>query len=217
MPSFEGIYLDFGTALPGPTLALITLARMFPWILIGLGLVVVVLLAGRMALRRTTTGRRILERALLRVPVLGRIHRASLLARFMRSVCMSVGGGVPLPEAVRLAAGAAGSPVLSADGERLAAQVERGESAFSASQSLALIPGMFGYAVQIAVGRGNLADTLTGLSNVYQHRAICAQSLLRSLLLPLMIVVVGGMIGAAILCLFLPLVCLINSILDIGI
>lgn len=217
IPQFDIMVTDFqssGFGIQAPTLSIVIfdLARVFPSILGGIGLVVLVMAAGLTAARFSRNGRLIQEKLLLKIPVLGRAVRDSIRARFLRAMGFSVGSGIPLPEAVRLAADAAASPNLRCDAETLATRVEQGQKAYEACRNLVVVPPMFGYIVEVNEDRNNLEHGLIQLSNSYEMRAGHGQNLLRAWVGPLAIVLVGGLIGLCILALFLPLISILQSI-----
>lgn len=212
VPQFKEIFADFGTSLPLLTIFIIELSQHF-WTILSVGAAIVFALAAIWhALRCSSGGQAWRERLISRIPMLGRMHRASLVARFLRAVATAVATGIPLPQAMRLSAAATGSELLSRDAERLADEVEQGESIFTANQSAEVIPPLFGYCVQVATGREALPEAMGKLARAYENRAFHAQEMLRVLLLPFAILVVGGVLAIGIISVFLPLVSLVNCV-----
>jgi type IV pilus assembly protein PilC len=212
MPRFEEIYTDFNARLPALTVLVLAIGRDFPSVLTAVVVVVVLFMAIWRLLRRTHGGRVTRESLTLKVPLLGRIYRASIIAGFLRSVSTAIGTGISLPRAVRLSCEATGSPLLLEDGRRLAGELERGESAFNAVRSALVIPPLFGYCVQAAASRADLPAALAKLAHAYEARAFHVQSLLRAFVLPFFIILLGGFLGLAIIGVFLPLVSLVDSV-----
>jgi len=212
IPQFKEIFRDFGTTLPGMTMLLINTADHFTTIVLIVGLMVLGIVLGWNALRLSSGGRVIREAILLALPVIGRVYRSSLISSFLRSVSTAVATGIPLPQAIRLSGDATGSVTLMGDAERLASETEQGQSIFVANQSSSVIPPLFGYCVQVASGRGTLPEAIAQLAVSYERRATHAQQMVRTLLAPLLVVVLGGFVGFVIMGMFLPLVSLINSV-----
>ena len=146
------------------------------------------------------------------MPIIGRVYRASLIARFLRAVSTAVVTGIPLPQAMRLGAGATGSVLLVHDAEYLASEVEAGQSIFVANQSTRLIPSLFGFAVQVAASREALPQAIAQLAGSYETRATHNHNMVRSFLYPVAVLLLGGCVGFIITALFLPLVTLINCV-----
>ena len=105
------------------------------------------------------------------------------------------------------------SPLLrTPDAERLAEKVEQGESVFVANRSARVIPQLFGFCVEVAIGRDALPSAIAKLSRSYENRAVHMQSMLQVLLFPVLIIVLGLFLLFGITSMFLPLVNLINSV-----
>jgi type II secretory pathway component PulF len=212
VPMFEEIFVDFGTMLPGATMLLIAVSRVFPELAATVGVIVAVAIVAWFAARASPRGRRLREVVAMSVPLIGPVVRASLISRFARSLALTVSSGVPLSDSLRLAAGATGSAILDRDADLLASHVEQGQSPSVASEKTRLIPGMFGFVVDIAVGRNSLPESMFQLAKAYDLKAAHSQSMLRAWLVPLAVLFVGVTIGFCILALFLPLVSLVNSV-----
>lgn len=212
VPQFGEIFADFGAQLPLLTVGLVHLAGLVPQLLGGLAVLLLILIGTWCVLRFSSSGRRLRERLLLAIPLLGSVIRDSLRARFLRAASFSVNSGMPLPEAMRLAADATASPSASRDARQIAERVEQGESVYAACREAVLIPPMFGYVVEVNTDRNNLEEGLIQLSGAYESRATHGQSLLRGWLAPLAVIGVGVVIGLCILALFLPFVSLMQSI-----
>jgi type II secretory pathway component PulF len=99
-----------------------------------------------------------------------------------------------------------------ADADYLAAEVEKGKSIFVANQSARLIPPLFGFCVQTASGRDALPQSIEKLAVAYETRAAHWQAVIRTMLFPLMIVLLGVVMGVCVLSMFLPLYTLIHNL-----
>jgi type IV pilus assembly protein PilC len=173
---------------------------------------VVALVAVYRLLDSSRAGRRFKEDLLFSVPVLGRLHRNSVLARMAHSLATAVSSGASLPAGLRMAAGATGSIGLIEDCELLAKRLEAGENLTDAALMTPRIPRLFTYALQIAAQRNELPHGLRELADMYEQHAQQGQASLRTILLPLLLIGVGCIVGMMILSLFLPLVSLIDSV-----
>ncbi len=212
VPHAKEIFADFGTRLPVITQVMIGIGDNYWTIMVVAGLAVGAIIILWQSLRFSRAGLIWRESITLALPVLGRLYRASVIARFFRAVATSLATGIPLPQAMRLAAGATGSQLLDRDAELLAAEVEDGRPIFVANQSTSLIPPLFGFCVQVAAGRDALPTAIGQLARSYENRAMHTQAMLRVVLFPAVIIFVGGFLAFGILAMFLPLVSLINAI-----
>ncbi|HNO79579.1 MAG TPA: type II secretion system F family protein [Phycisphaerae bacterium] len=211
VPPLKEIFADFDTRLPNLTLLMITIGDYYPTILVILGAIVLSMILVWQFMRFTPTGRDLKDSFVLSFPIIGRVYSASLLARFMRSVASAVASNIPLPDSLRLGADATGCKPLMRDARTLAAVAEQGRSIFEASQSTRMVPPLFGYCVQSAKSRDALPQSLNSLAAAYEDRAIHSQSMIRVVLFPIMIVVVGMIMGVGAFGAILPLISLVQS------
>ncbi|HSW46212.1 MAG TPA: type II secretion system F family protein [Phycisphaerae bacterium] len=212
VPQFADIFRDFGTTLPSLTMLLINISFIYPQLLLGAAIVLALIALLWRSIRYSASGRMLREGLLLRLPLFGILTRSSLIARFLRMISMAVNTGLPMPEAIRLSAEATGSNLLTHDADRLAAEVERGESIFVANQSCNLIPPLFGFCVQVASGRDSLPIAVGQLARAYENRAFHALAVIRVALYPILIILLAFVLGICVIGMFLPLITLVNSV-----
>jgi len=212
VPQFRMIFADFGIGLPSLTELVLRTSLIYPTILMTGCIVIPAMIIAWRLLRFTCLGRLIRESIAAHLPIVGRVYRESLLSRFVKSMSLCIQAGLTLPDALRLAGDVTGSRVLCTDAEHVAAAAERGESVLNATQLCRFIPSIVGYTLQVAVGRDALPAALMQLSRSYESRAVHLQSMLRTILLPIAILIIGFMIGLIVLALFLPLASFINAV-----
>jgi type II secretory pathway component PulF len=175
-------------------------------VLIGAAVVAVTMLSASPA------GRRFEEALFLRLPVIGRLYHNSVLSRMAEAMAVLVGAGCDIPEALRLGAVASGSGRLVLESDVAAQQIERGVNILGAGQGLSMLPRLFLYSVQLGAQRNELQDNLYSLGQMYADQARAGQSRLQMILLPMMIVALGGIIAIAILAMFLPMIQVVTSL-----
>lgn len=172
----------------------------------------IVLLAS--LLSRFPAGRRMKESIWMIVPVLGQVYRVSQLSRLADSMALMVGAGMDMPACLRLGASASLSQRIHDDCERLAGQLEQGQSIADGSTVSSppnggsfcrTLPPLFLYSVQMGYQRNELQENLYSLSEMYAQQARTSQSRLSALLLPFMLIVVGGLVAFFVTALFIPL------------
>ena len=180
------------------------------WLTVGgVVLAIVLVLAG---LSTSPSGRRFRESLLMRIPMIGRVYRSSILSRMAEAMAMMVASGSDMPACLRLAAGASGSEGLILESEAVAGQVEQGGNILEASTFCKLIPRLFFYSMQLGSQRNELQDNLHSLGQMYGDHARCSQARLQAILLPLMIILLGGFIGLIVISMFLPMVQVVTSL-----
>ncbi len=179
-------------------------------LLVAAALVIFKILSGSAA------GRRFRESLLLAVPVIGRVYHSSTLSRMAEAMAVMVAAGCDMPACLRLASGAAGSEKLIAESELLARQVEQGANIVEAGQFCRVIPRLFLYSAQLGAQRNELQDNLHSLGQMYAEQARYCQVRLQAVLLPVMLIVVGGILAAAIMATFLPMVQIVSALSSAG-
>lgn len=212
VPDFESIFDDFGVQVPTMTQLLIGVSHALPTVLVILGCVVVgaVIL---IVLSNTSPGGRLARQRLeVRVPFIGRLLLDSLRARLLRGLAQGVVSGLPLPEALRLAADATGNLAGAAETEAAARVIESGGSALQAMSQTRFIPPVLGYTLSVTRSPEDTRDALVQLAEGYSTRALYTQFALRTWLPVLAIANVGVFIALIIFGLFMPLVRLVESV-----
>ena len=213
IPQFEEVIEEMvGTRLNPVSTAVFAMSRhIVPFwtvVLCAIG-AAVLLFAG---LSGSSSGRRLREGLWLRVPVLGRIYHQGLMGRLSEALAVMVSAGTDMSSAVRLAAHATSSERMILEGELLADRLDQGTGVLEAGQFCRVIPRFFLYSLQLGMQRNELQDNLHSLSAMYTDQALQGQSRLQTILLPVMLVLVGGIIFMAVLAVFLPMIQVITSL-----
>jgi type II secretory pathway component PulF len=213
IPQFKAVLEEMVAGQLNPiTTAVFSLARNVGPFWIGVAVSVGCIFLVVTGLSTTAAGRRLKEGFLLSVPVVGQLYHHSILSRMAEAMAMLIGAGCDMTECLRLGAVATGSERLVHDSERLAQRIEQGTNLFEAGQDCRMLPRLFLYSVQLGSQRNELQDNLHSLGDMYADQARAGQSRLQAVLLPLMLVVVGGFLALAILAMFLPMIQVVTSL-----
>ena len=180
------------------------------WIVVGL--IVAAILALFAMLSTYAAGRRFKESLFLKVPVIGRVYHSSVLSRMAEAMAMMVAAGCDMPACLRLGSGTTASEKLLAESETLAGQVEQGANILEAGQFCKMIPRLFLYSIQLGTQRNELQDNLYSLGQMYADQARYGQARLQAVLLPVMLIVVGGILASAVLAMFLPMIQIVSTL-----
>ena len=203
---------DMDVAMPALTNFFIVMARHSGICLVVLGVMVLAFFLLRSVLSGFVQGRYFKEGLLMKIPFLGRVYRNSILSRLADAMALLIGAGCDIPECLRLGAGASGSEKLKQECELLAGQIEQGFNIMEAGQLCSTIPRLFLYSVQLGAQRNELQDNLYSLSEMYAQQAKSSQTKMSVVLLPLMLILVGGILATAVMAMFLPMVSLIEGL-----
>jgi type IV pilus assembly protein PilC len=199
-------------SLPELTLLVFSIAKNIVPFWAGIAILVGGIIILNIMISATPQGRKFRESILLNVPIIGRLHQASVLAKMAESMALMIAAGTDMPNCLRLSAEASGSEKLISESSLLAGQVEQGTSIMEAGQFCRMIPKLFLYSIQLGTQRNELEDNLHSLSQMYVEQVRCCQARLQAVLLPIMLILVGGFIGMTVLGVFLPMVKIISAL-----
>jgi type II secretory pathway component PulF len=156
-------------------------------------------------------GRRRRERMLLRLPLLGRIYRNSILSHLADAMSLLALSGADIPEMLRVGAKVCGSPLAQFECEQVAQLVERGEDIGKMQPATSLVPGLLLLSMHTAAARGELPDGLADMSEMYGQAARNAQGTLQATLLPAMLVFIGVVLCLAAVAAVYPIVSVLKE------
>jgi type II secretory pathway component PulF len=214
IPQFTSILTEMteGKRLPKLTQLFLSMAEnVVPfWIAVGFIVAAIVFLVA--SLSTFSAGRRFKESLFMKIPVIGRVYHSSVLSRMAEAMAMMVAAGCDMPACLRLAAGTTGSEKIVLESEILARGVEQGTNILEAGQFCRIIPRLFLYSIQLGAQRNELQDNLYSLGQMYAEQARCGQGRLQAVLLPIMLIVVGGILAMAILAMFLPMIQIVTTL-----
>jgi type IV pilus assembly protein PilC len=205
VPVFGGIYADFGSALPAPTQFLIDLSDFIRqyWygVLIGMGLAIY----GVMFALRTKKGHEIWNRIQLRLPIVGPLVHKICMSRFSRTFAQLIRSGVPILEVMDITAETSGNWVIEQSIRRVAVDVEKGEHLATAIGKEKVFPPMMVRMVAAGEATGKIDEMLTKIADFWDEEVEATLSALTSLIEPLLIVVIGVIVGGMVIALYLPI------------
>jgi type II secretory pathway component PulF len=214
IPQFGPILMEMTDteSLPAITQLFLSIAENIVSFWIGVGLLVAAILVLFVILTTFAAGRRLKESMFLKVPVIGRVYHSSVLSRMAEAMAMMVAAGCDMPACLRLGSGTTASEKLLAESETLAGQVEQGANILEAGQFCKMIPRLFLYSIQLGTQRNELQDNLYSLGQMYAEQARYGQARLQAVLLPVMLIVVGGILASAVLAMFLPMIQIVSTL-----
>ena len=216
IPTFAEVLSDMSdgkAGLPALTNWVLSLSEHIGDIWLGIGIVVAVAAFCWKSLSLTAPGRRTKERFFRSLPMVGRVFINGLLARFSECMAVLVNAGCTLDDAVELSGQSSSSELLKQDCGILAAQLQQGSNFLEAGMNCKTIPRLFLYSVQLGAQRNELKENLNSLARMYTAKTFSLQSQMQALLMPLLIIFLGGTVGIVILAMFLPMVKMIQVLM----
>jgi type IV pilus assembly protein PilC len=206
VPQFEMVFSNFGADLPAFTRWVIRLSEWMQewWFLVLIGTAAFVFGFSK-GLDKSQKFSNFVDRAVLRIPVLGQILHKAAVARFARTLATTFAAGVPLVEALDSAAGAAGNVVYENAIIQIRNGVSTGQSLTNAINMTGVFPVMTVQMVSIGEEAGSLDMMLDKVASFYEEDVDNAVDNLSSLLEPLIMVVLGVLVGGLVIAMYLPI------------
>jgi type IV pilus assembly protein PilC len=206
IPAFKDVFANFGADLPAPTLIVIAMSDFFVkyWYAI-FGIIGGAIYFFLQAWKRSPAVQTWMDRTLLKVPVFGDLVRKATIARWTRTLATMFAAGVPLVEALDSVGGASGNAVYAEATKRIQGQVATGTSLTSAMHDAGVFPSMVTQMVSIGEESGSLDAMLSKVAEFFEQEVDDAVASLSSLLEPIIIVVLGTLIGGIVIAMYLPI------------
>jgi type IV pilus assembly protein PilC len=206
IPQFKSVFTSFGADLPVPTLVVIAISDAFVkyWLLI-FGGIAGSLYAFFFFWKRSEPMQIVMDRALLRMPIFGEVIRKATIARWTRTLATMFAAGVPLVEALDSVGGAAGNHVYKTATRQIQSEVSTGTSLTVAMQNSNVFPSMVLQMTAIGEESGQLDSMLGKIADFFEAEVDDAVAALSSLMEPLIMVVLGVLIGGIVVAMYLPI------------
>ncbi len=206
VPQFEDVFKNFGAELPAFTQLIVKFSRfMVSWWWLMLIVTVGSIFSFVFAYKRSPGFQHFLDKVVLKVPVIGSIMHNSAVARFSRTLATTFKAGVPLVEALESVAGATGNSVYEKAVWRIRDDVSVGYPVNMAMKQVNLFPHMVVQMAAIGEEAGALDTMLFKVAEFYEQEVNNAVDALASLLEPMIMVIIGVMVGSMVVGMYLPI------------
>ncbi len=210
IPTFANLFAGLGATLPMPTRVVIwlsnSLVSFMPFVILG---GVGVTFAFRQ-FYATERGRRTVDGALLKMPVLGGILRKVSVARFCRTLATLIGSGVPILEGLEITAKTAGNAIIEDAVMVTRAAIERGETVSGPLRETKVFPPMVTQMINVGEATGALDTMLSKIADFYEEEVDTAVAGMLTLMEPIMIAFLGVVVGGIVIAMYLPIFDLIS-------
>ncbi|MBP7795131.1 MAG: type II secretion system F family protein [Candidatus Saccharicenans sp.] len=213
IPVFGGIYQELGAQLPGLTAAVLGLSNFVSrYILLIVAIIIGVVVLYRQW-HKTPAGREVVDRAKLKLPVMGNLSQKISLSRFTRTLSTLIGGGVPMLESLKIASTTTDNVIIERQVLNARQMVSEGKSLNDSLKQAGQgqFPAMMIQMVNVGESTGTLDEMLGKLANFFDDEVDNAVSSLLSALEPLVLILVGGIVGTLVISMYLPLFNLIQQ------
>jgi type IV pilus assembly protein PilC len=206
IPAFKQVFTNFGADLPAPTLFVMSVSDTF----VAYWYIIFPVIGGSIygfleSWKRSLAVQIFMDKVMLRLPVFGDLVRKSTIARWTRTLSTMFAAGVPLVEALDSVGGASGNYIYSSATKRIQAEVSTGTSLTVAMQNSAVFPNMVLQMVSIGEETGALDGMLSKVADFFEAEVDDAVEALSSLMEPMIMVVLGTLIGGMVIAMYLPI------------
>jgi type IV pilus assembly protein PilC len=206
IPEFESLFQGFGADLPSFTRFVIDISNFVQdtgWLLL-IGTVLAVL-GFLHAKKRSRAVRHFVDRAILKIPIIGSILNKSAIARYARTLSTTFAAGVPLVEALDSVAGACGNIVYETAVLRMRDEVATGQRLQRAMENTELFPNMVNQMIAVGEESGSLDDMASKVADFYEEEVDNAVDSMSSLLEPAIMAILGVLVGGLVIAMYLPI------------
>ncbi|MFN0132139.1 MAG: type II secretion system F family protein [Phycisphaerales bacterium] len=220
IPKFEEIFTEFGVELPGLTQWLVNTSRFVAgtnpgqaipgWVYIVCGLPVIII--AFKLIRKAGPGRAATDTIFLWLPVFGKLIRKTTIARFTRTLGTLISAGVPILEAILITRDTSGNYVFEKALTKVHDSIREGESFADPLRESKTCDAIVVNMIDVGEETGELDAMLLKIADNYDEEVDVAVASLVSLLEPMMVVVIGGIVGTIVVAMFLPMVKMIESL-----
>jgi type IV pilus assembly protein PilC len=212
IPTFASLFAGLGAQLPLPTRIVIAMSngmvRFMPFIIVG----IVAFVFGFRAYYGTVGGRKAVDAATLKMPILGVLMRKIAVARFCRTLSTLLASGVSILEALDITARTSGNAVVEDAILTTRKSIERGETIAQPLKDTAVFPPMVVQMIGVGEATGALDTMLSKIADFYEEEVDVAVAGLLTLLEPLMIALLGGIVGGIVIAMYMPIFSLISNL-----
>jgi type IV pilus assembly protein PilC len=205
IPVFADMFDSFGSALPTPTQMLIDFSAFLKSNIIYLILVGFAFFKVFQKIVATPRGRRIKDKSLLKIPVIGELRRKISLSRFCRTYAILMKSGVPILKTLDIVSSASDNTYIEAACVQIAKHISQGGQVSEILAEDTYFPPMMKHMAKAGEQTGNVDGMMTKISDFYDTETDATVAALTSLMEPALIVFLGVIIGGIVMCMFLPI------------
>src|SRR5262245_58985062 len=212
IPTFAKMFSDFGGELPLPTKIVLLLSNILQgywWAML------LAIVGGAVSFNRyyaTENGKRTVDAAMLKLPVLGDVLMKGAVARFTRTLGTLIASGVPILAGLEITARTAGNKIISEAIMTARASIREGETVAAPLKASGVFPPMVVQMISVGEQTGALDEMLTKIAVFYEAEVDTAVDTLTSIIEPVMIVIMGGIVGGMVIAMYLPMFKLITVV-----
>lgn len=206
VPQFESLFKGFGAELPAITNAVVHMSKLLQsyWYLI-ISLFAIIIYAFLYMQKHSMSFTENIDSILLKIPIIGTIIQKASIARFSRTLAITFAAGLPLVQALQSVAGATGNSTFSLATEQIKKDITTGQQMHKAMEHSNLFPNMVIQMVMVGEESGSLEQMLNKIADFYEEEVDNAMKNMSNLLEPIIMTVLGLLVGILVIAMYLPI------------
>jgi type IV pilus assembly protein PilC len=212
IPVFANIFVELGATLPSLTAFIMALSNFVQKYILFIFLGIVALVFAFRYARRTDSGRKVIDRFLLKMPLFGLLIEKVGLSRVTRTLSTLLSGGVPMLESLKITSTTAGNVIIEDRIMRARSLVAEGTSLTDAFKEVGHFPFMLIQMIGVGEATGTLDEMLSKLADFYDEEVEATVANLLAVMEPVLLMFVGGMVGTIVVSMYLPIFSLIQQL-----
>jgi type IV pilus assembly protein PilC len=212
IPTFQDMFTQFGSSLPGPTQLVVDLSHFFRnyWYLI-FGVIILLIIALKWA-RKQEKGRYYTDKLALKLPIFGTLIQKVAVAKFTRTLGTMISSGVPIMDGLDITSKTAGNVIVENAIRAVRSAISEGRSMAEPLEQTGIFPGMVVQMISVGEATGAMDQMLSKIADFYDEEVDTAVEALTSALEPMLMVFLGGIIGFVVVAMYLPIFKMAGSV-----
>ena len=211
-PTFAKMFADFGSALPAPTQFVVDMSEWLQKYILHLLGIITVVVVGAVWTYRNPKGRRVVDKLSLKAPIIGDVLRKVAVARFTRTLGTMISSGVPILDALDVTAKTAGNRTVEDGIYYVRAKISEGKNIAGPLLETKVFPSMVVQMIGVGEATGAMDAMLNKIADFYDDEVDTAVAGLTSLIEPILMVFLGGVVGGFLIAMYLPIFSLAGAI-----
>ena len=211
-PVFEKMFSDFGSALPAPTQFVVDLSKFMQAYVIHMVIGIIVTVVAGTTIYRNPTGRKLVDKVSLKMPIIGDVLRKVAVARFTRTLGTMISSGVPILDALEVTAKTAGNRTIEAGIYYVRGKISEGKNIAGPLLETKVFPPMVVQMIGVGEATGAMDAMLNKIADFYDDEVDTAVASLTAMIEPILMVFLGGVVGGFLIAMYLPIFSIAGAI-----
>jgi len=211
IPVFAGIFEELGAKLPTLTAVILAISRFVAGNILFIFLGLIVLFLAFRYFRRTVAGKHIVDRFLLKIPLFGSLLTKVAISRMTRTLSTLLSGGVAMLESLKITSSTSGNIIMEETVVDVRRKVSEGRTLSDSFKESGRFPFLLTQMVSVGEATGTLDEMLSKLADFYDDEVTATVASLLSIMEPILLIVVGGLVGTIVVSMYLPIFSLMQQ------